>query len=120
VSPEDSSGRGALSLLVDLDSRDVARMDEVTLASAGLKERRDLQRWITAHPDLIAPGLLLITTEFDRWEVRDHKVADRLDALFLDPSGAPVVVELKRDKATDTGTPPRPTTVGRRGMSHNA
>jgi hypothetical protein len=102
VSTEDSSGRGALSLLVDLDSRDVARMDEVTLASAGLKERRDLQRWITAHPDLIAPGLLLITTEFDRWEVRDHKVADRLDALFLDPSGAPVVVELKRDKATDT------------------
>ncbi len=77
-------------------------MEEVTLASTGLKERQDLQRWITAHPDLIAPGLLLITTEFDRWEVRDHKVADRLDALFLDPSGAPVVVEFKRDKATDT------------------
>ena len=53
-------------------------------------------------PELIAPGLRLITTEFDRWEVRDHKVADRLDALFLDTSGAPVVVELKRDKAADT------------------
>jgi hypothetical protein len=39
-------------------------------------------------PDLIASGLLLVTAELDRWEVRDRKVADRLDALFLDPSGA--------------------------------
>lgn len=77
-------------------------MEELSLASAGFREREDLQRWVTSHPDLIAPGLLLITTEFDRWEIKNHRVADRLDALFLDPSGAPVVVEFKRDKATDT------------------
>lgn len=94
--------RGAQSLLVDLDSGDARTMDEMTLASAGLTERHHLQQWVTSHPDLIAPGLLLITTEFDRWEIRNQKVADRLDALFLDPSGAPVVVEFKRDKATDT------------------
>ena len=91
-----------LSLLIDLDSHEASLMDEPTLASAGLKERSDLQRWVTERPELIAPGLRLITTEFDRWEVRDHKLADRLDALFLDTSGAPVVVELKRDKAADT------------------
>jgi hypothetical protein len=90
------------SLLIDLDSGDVARMDEMALASAGLKERQDLQHWVTTNPDLIAPGLLLVTTEFDRWEIRDQKVADRLDALFIDTSGAPVVAEFKRDKATDT------------------
>jgi hypothetical protein len=56
-------------------------MDEITLASVGLQEPKDLQEWITKHPDLIAPDLLVITTEFDRWEVRDQKVADRLDAL---------------------------------------
>jgi hypothetical protein len=78
----DEAGSSTLSLLVDLDSGDVARMQEITLASAGLKERQDLQRWITEHPDLIAPGLLLVTTEFDRWEIREHKVTDRLDALF--------------------------------------
>ncbi len=77
-------------------------MEAMTLASAGLKERQDLQRWITEHPELIAPDLLLITAEFDRWEIREHKVADRLDALFLDTAGAPVVAELKRDKAADT------------------
>jgi len=98
----EAPGPTALSLLVDLDSNDVSRMEEMPLASAGLKERQDLQRWITEHPDLVATGLLLITTEFDRWEIRDQKVADRLDALFLDTAGAPVVAELKRDRATDT------------------
>jgi hypothetical protein len=93
---------GTLSLLVDLNSGRTSRMEEITLVSAGLKERQDLQRWITTHPDLIAPGLLLITTEFDRWEVRDQKVADRLDALFLDTGGALVVAEFKRDRAVDT------------------
>jgi hypothetical protein len=102
VSAVDHNDRGTISLLVDLDSHEAARMDELTLASAGLKERSDLQRWVTERPELIAPGLLLMTTEFDRWQIRDHKVADRLDALFLDTSGAPVVVELKRDKAADT------------------
>jgi hypothetical protein len=77
-------------------------MEDMSLESAGLKERQDLQRWITEHPDLVGTGLLLITTEFDRWEIREHKVADRLDALFLDTAGAPVVAELKRDRATDT------------------
>jgi hypothetical protein len=45
VSTEDSSGRGALSLLIDLHSGDMTPMEELTLASAGFKEREDLQRW---------------------------------------------------------------------------
>jgi hypothetical protein len=92
----------AVSYSVDLDTGEAVQMHEITLASAGLRERQDLQRWIVAHPEMIAPALLLVTTEFDRWEIRDQKVADRLDALFLDTSGAPVVAELKRDKAADT------------------
>jgi hypothetical protein len=99
---DDAMAHGPLSLLVDLGSGDIFRMEEMTLASVGLRERQDLQRWITAHPDLIAPGLLLVTTEFDRWAIRNQKVEDRLDALFLDTSGAPVVAELKRDRASDT------------------
>lgn len=77
-------------------------MDTASLASIGLKERDDLQRWVADRPELIAPDLLLVTTEFDRWEIRDVKVADRLDLLFVDSSGSPLVAELKRDKATDT------------------
>jgi hypothetical protein len=97
-----SAGDGTVSLLVDLESADMSPMEQITLASAGLRERQDLQRWVTTHPELIAADLLLVTTEFDRWELREHKVADRLDTLFLDASGAPVVAEFKRDKATDS------------------
>ncbi|MGI8903077.1 MAG: hypothetical protein ACR2IP_05340 [Solirubrobacteraceae bacterium] len=77
-------------------------MPEFMLAAGGLEERRDLQRWIIEHPELVAPDLLLITTEFYRWESRGKNVDHRLDVLFLDRSGALVVAELKRDKATDT------------------
>jgi len=99
---DESTAPDAPSLLIDLHSREVTPMEDLTLAAAGLREREDLQRWVTEHPELIAPDLLLITTEFDRWEIREHNVHDRLDALFLDSSGAPVVVEFKRDRASDS------------------
>src|SRR5262245_55731076 len=76
-------------------------MEEVSLASVGLRERDDLQRWIAEHPEVIGADLLLVTSEFDRWELKDQKVADRLDLLFIDSDGSPLVAELKRDKASD-------------------
>ena len=57
---------------------------------------------MTEHPRLVGDGLLLITTEFDRWQAKDVGVADRLDVLFLDDEGRPLVAELKRDQATET------------------
>ena len=38
----------------------------------------------------------------DQWELRAQRVEDRLDVLFLDSDGAPVVAELKRGEAPDT------------------
>lgn len=88
--------------LVDLATGTAEPMPEITLQSVGLKERADLQRWITEHPEIVGRDLLLVTTEFDQWEIRDQKVADRLDVLFLGTDGSPVVAELKRDQAADT------------------
>jgi hypothetical protein len=88
--------------LIDLATGAADAMLEITLQSVGLKERGDLQRWITEHPEIVGRDLLLVTTEFDQWEIRDQKVADRLDVLFLDTDGSPVVAELKRDLAEDT------------------
>jgi len=96
-----TSGDG-VTLHVNLRTGDAREIDPISLASVGLKERADLQRWITEHPRLVGDGLLLVTSEFDRWEAKVSKVADRLDVLFLDTSGSPVVAELKRDRATDT------------------
>jgi len=91
-----------VSFLVHLDTGEVEPMGDLRFAEAGLKERQDLQRWVTAYPELAGPNMVLITTEFDRWAIREQKVSDRLDALLLDSDGSPVIAELKRDRASDT------------------
>jgi hypothetical protein len=91
-----------VSFLVDLGSGKAERMEDLTFAVAGLKEREDLERWVTEHPEIVGPDLLLVTTEFDKWALRGQKVSDRLDVLLLDRSGSLVVAELKRDRASDS------------------
>jgi hypothetical protein len=99
---KEAGGSDEVAFLVDLQTGKAAPLGDITLASVGLRERGDLQRWISEQPEIVGPGLLLVTTEFDQWEIRDQKVPDRLDVLFVDTSGSPVVAELKRDKAADT------------------
>src|SRR6476646_10362077 len=99
--PRDQSSDG-VAFAIDMASRDARPIVEVSLQSVGFTERADLQRWVIKHPDIVGEGLLLVTSEFDQWEIRDQKVADRLDVLFLDAAGCPVVAELKRDRAPDT------------------
>jgi RecB family endonuclease NucS len=91
-----------MSFSIDLAQFDAAPMPEVSLAEAGIRERADLQRWIERYPELIERDLLLVTTEFDQWQLRDRRVPDRLDVLFLDSAGSLLVAELKRDIAPDT------------------
>jgi alkylated DNA nucleotide flippase Atl1 len=74
----------------------------VTLAEAGLKERADLQEWIRAHPQLLGPGVRIVTYEFDKWVSGSGSHGDRLDLLGLDEDGRLVLAELKRDGAPDT------------------
>lgn len=75
----------------------------ISLADAGLKERSDLQEWVIAHPEILGPGIMVVTTEFDRWQAAGGaRPLDRLDVLGLDSDGRLVVAELKRDRAPDT------------------
>lgn len=85
-------------LITDGDSQD---LPPVSMAELGWRERGELQRWVRAHPDLIEPDLLLVSEEFADWEGARALVHDRLDLLFLDTNGHPVVVELKRGLAPD-------------------
>ncbi len=65
--------------LIDVDTGDADPMTEITLASVGLKEKADLQRWMTQYPEIVGPDLLLITTEFNQWEIPDRLLShDRL------------------------------------------
>lgn len=98
----ESSGRHAeLAFSIDLSTREAQRLADTSMADAGILERRDLQRWIEEHPEIVGPDLLVATTEFDQWQTKDRRVLDRLDVLFLDSRGSLVVAELKRDEAPD-------------------
>ena len=94
-----------VSFAIDLETLAVAPMPEITLQSVGIRERADLQRWISDHPEIVGRDLLLVTSEFDQWEIRDRKVDDRLDVLFpvaKEPRGArgkAHVVEKRRFRA---------------------
>ena len=72
------------------------------MASFGFWERRDLQAWIIEQPEIVEANLLLIASEFDRWQSQEQIVADRLDVLFLDSDGSSLVAEVKRGEAPDT------------------
>src|SRR5918998_2090827 len=80
----------------------VAEIPATTLKEIGFRERSDLQRWIEEYPEIVDRDLLVVTTEFNQWELRSQRVEDRLDVLFLDSYGSPVVAELKRGEAPDT------------------
>jgi hypothetical protein len=80
----------------------VTEMPATTLKEIGFRERADLQKWIENYPEIVEQDLLVVTTEFNQWELGAQRVEDRLDVLFLDSDGAPVVAELKRGEAPDT------------------
>jgi hypothetical protein len=60
-----------------------------------MKERQDLEKWIESNPDILGVKLLIVTSEYDKF---DHS-EKRLDLLALDEEGTLTVIELKRDAA---------------------
>lgn len=84
-----------------VNGSDASVASPVSLAEAGFRERQDLQEWVIAHPEVLGSDVLIVTSEFDRWESDGGGVAkERLDVLGLDVSGRLVVAELKRDSDT--------------------
>lgn len=78
------------------------RATPITLAQAGLKERDHLQEWVLEHSEMLGDGLLVVTSECDRWTSARGRERDRLDVLAIDTDGHLVVAELKRDVAPET------------------
>lgn len=90
-------------LLEIWDDKQSRQVETTNLPSLGLKEREHLQEWVLAHPEMLGPGVAVVTSEFDKWQAASGEpVADRLDVLGLDREGRLVVVELKRDLAPHT------------------
>lgn len=70
----------------------ISRVEETTFNSIGLHERRDLQRLLREHIEVVAPGTLVISEEFGDWEDSRR----RIDLLGIDKAANLVVIELKR------------------------
>lgn len=83
---------------VDQDAEVLEHLPEQELANLHILERDDLEEWAIEEPRILGEDLLVITSEFSKFE----DLYDRLDIMALDPTGKLVVVELKRDKADRT------------------
>ena len=82
------------------DGEALVALAKLSLADADYREREHLQAMIVASPEVffgeIDEAELFVIGQERR--PRPDYVGDRIDVLGLDPSGAAVIVELKRDR----------------------
>jgi hypothetical protein len=74
-------------------TRESTSLHEVNFAQLGLRERRDNQEWVAAHPDILDDDLMIIAKEFSGFD----RTSERPDLLAIDSTGNLVIIELKRD-----------------------
>lgn len=79
--------------VVDPSTKKTIAVQPTTFYDLNVKERQDLQAWLMNSPDVLGEPLLLITSEFDKFD----KSEKRLDLLLLDRDARIVVAELKLD-----------------------
>ncbi len=77
----------------DKQKNKVVSYKKTTLKDHAILERNDLEKWIEENSGILGEDLLVITTEYDKFD----KTKERLDLLAIDKEGNLVVIELKRD-----------------------
>jgi len=93
---------GTDEVVFEVTGAEASPVQRVTLAESALKEREHLQAWVIKNPEILGPGVMIVTFEFDHWLSAAGPQKDRLDVLGLDSGGRLVVAELKRGEAPDT------------------
>lgn len=79
--------------LVNKEDKTTKEIKDISFKSCGLKERNDLQEWISNNPMILGEELLIIQKEFDGFSDTN----ERLDLLALDKQGNLVIIENKLD-----------------------
>ena len=79
-------------------SKGISLYQETDLKSHNILERQDIEKWVENYPEVLGEELLILTTEYDRFDKTD----ERLDLLAIDKNGNLVVIELKRDDSGRT------------------
>lgn len=76
---------------VDIENKDLIKLNQTTFQHENLKERYDIQEWIEKNPEIIEENLLIIGKEV----ILPSDI--RLDLLAIDKKSNLVILELKRD-----------------------
>lgn len=79
--------------LLNKESKELEKIEEITFSSEGIKERNDLQEWIDNDISILGEELLVIQKEFSGFIGTN----ERLDLLALDKNGNLVLIENKLD-----------------------
>lgn len=74
------------------DKKGLEQIPVTSFGEEGVLERQDLQSILRDKPDILEPGLFIITEEFSNWQGSGRSI----DLLALDQTGRLVVIELKR------------------------
>jgi hypothetical protein len=83
---------------LDKEKNKIFPCEETDFKTHNLLERQHIEKWIENYPDILGEELLVITTEYDKFD----KTNERIDILALDKEGNLVVIELKRDDSGRT------------------
>ncbi len=78
---------------VDIENKDLIKLNQTTFQNEKLKERYDIQEWIEKNPEIIEKDLLIIGKEV----ILPSDI--RLDLLAIDKKSNLVILELKRDNS---------------------
>ena len=84
--------RGDRMPIFEISEDSFRAVEQTNFATAGLKERADLQRLLRDQIEVVAPGVLVIAEEFGEWTESRR----RIDLLGIDKDANLVVIELKR------------------------
>ena len=85
-----------MSPIYEVGNDSLRQLDATSFGSAGLTERRDLQRLLRDQIEVVADDVLVIAEEFGEWTESRR----RIDLLGVDKDANLVIIELKR---TDDG-----------------
>lgn len=82
--------------LVSVNGRHSELIAGTTMSALQLRESDHLEEWIISYPELVGEDLMILTSQFGRWESETNSARERPDILALDSAGQLVVIELKR------------------------
>lgn len=70
---QSSEGRSPMLFTYSKNSKEISLYKETDLKSHNILERQDIERWVENYPDILREELLILTTEYDKFDKTDER-----------------------------------------------